>query len=394
MISSDGKDDVVSWRGGLVRKPDDGWVMKKYQQIYEELKRQIDERQVNEGDQLPTESRIMERYEVSRPTAAKAFRMLEVEGLVVRKPGMGTFVRGAAESGGRELLFGLAFPEFGHGEIFDPITSNIAERGKEGNYSLLWGTTKAKGSIFSSDELLGLFDEFISRKVDGVFFAPLEGPADTRLASRKALERLGSAGIPVVLIDRDLCLFPDRSSYPLVGIDNLKAGYRVTEHFLKQGQSRVDFLWLPYEAYTIDLRQRGYRMALHECGIMASADWIHTGEPEDRLFVEKLLASGATNIICGNDETAALLMSSLREMGVGIPESIRLAGFDDVRYSRLISVPLTTVRQPVREIAERAVLEMLGLKSRKSESMPTTSLVDAELVIRKSSIVPSTGKTA
>jgi GntR family transcriptional regulator, arabinose operon transcriptional repressor len=365
--------------------------MKKYQQIYADLKRRIEERLVSDGDQLPTEAHIMEQYEVSRPTAAKAFRMLELEGLVVRSPGMGTFVRGSSGSGGRELLFGLAFPEFGHGEIFDPITSNIADLGKEGNFSLLWGTTKAKRSVFSAEELLDLFDEYISRKVDGVFFAPLEGPDDTRVASRKALDRLAKVGIPVVLIDRDLCLFPERSRYPLVGIDNARAGYTVTEHFLKQGETRVDFVWLPYEAYTVNLRQRGYRMALSERGIAPVGDWVHSGDPEDRRFVETIVDSGATNIICGNDETAALFMSTLRDFGVGIPESVRLAGFDDVRYSRLISVPLTTIRQPVREIAEQAVSYMLGLQSRQGEGAPTTAMVDADLIVRKSSIVPGKG---
>ena len=361
--------------------------MKKFQLVYNEIKERITTQAVREGEQLPTEAQIMAQHRVSRPTVARAFRLLEEEGLVVRSPGMGTFVKENAGASTRELLFGLAFPEFGHGEIFDPITSGIAQLAKAGKFSLLWGTTKAKEDVFSVDELLDLFDEYISRKVDGVFFAPLEGRSDSGSASRTGLERLAKAQIPVVLIDRDLSLFPERSDFSLVGIDNIKAGFMVTDHFLAQGERRVDFVWLPYKAYTVDLRMRGYRLALLERGILPRDEWVHSGDPEDRVFVESITESGASNLVCGNDETAALLMNSLRDAGVSIPERVRMAGFDDVRYSRLISVPLTTMRQPVQEIARRAVAEMLDRRSRPGEGGAATILLESSLIVRKSSIV-------
>jgi DNA-binding LacI/PurR family transcriptional regulator len=330
----------------------------------------------------------MDEYAVSRPTAAKAFRMLEEEGLVTRSPGLGTFVKGGPASTARTLLFGLAFPEFGQGEIFDPITSGISRLGKVGNFSLLWGTTKAKDEAFSIEDLLDLFDEYISRKVDGVFFAPLEGRDDTRGTSRQGLNRLSEAGIPVILIDRDLCLFPERSEYPLIAIDNIRAGYKVTEHLLAQGQRRADFVWLSYEAYTVELRHRGYRMALLDRGIKPEPAWTHNGDPDDKAFVESVIASGAHDVVCGNDETAARFMSVARDLGIGIPEEIRIAAFDDVRYSRLISVPLTTIRQPVEEIAKRAVGEMLGSLGQPLSHPASTILIDAHLIVRKSSFLP------
>jgi GntR family transcriptional regulator, arabinose operon transcriptional repressor len=368
--------------------------MKKFQLVHSEMKQRIATQALREGDRLPTEAQIMAQYGVSRPTVARAFRLLEEEGLVVKSPGVGSFVRGNPAASTRELLFGLAFPEFGHGEIFDPITSAIAQLAKAGNFSLLWGTTKARDEVFSDEELLDLIDEYVSRKVDGVFFAPLEGDAGARDASALGLERLAKAQIPVVLIDRDLRLFPERSDYPLVCLDNIKAGFVVTEHFLSQGERRVDFVWLPYESYTVDLRMRGYRMALQGRGLAPRDEWVHTGDPEDPAFARSIVESGAANLVCGNDETAALLMNSLRDIGVSIPESLRMAGFDDVRYSRLISVPLTTIRQPVQEIARRAVSEMLGLKSRAADAVAPITLLDGSLIVRKSSIVEPGDRTA
>ena len=120
---------------------------------------------------------------------------------------------------------------------------------------------------------------------------------------------------------------------------------------------------------------------------MPSAGWMHFGEPEDRAFVRSILDSGARNLVCGNDENAALLMNMLRDMGVDIPGDVRVAAFDDVRYSRLISVPLTTIRQPVQEIAQKAVAELLALRSGQGAGVPATTLLDCALIVRRSSLI-------
>ena len=157
--------------------------VRKYELIYDEVRAKILTSAFRPGDQLPTEAEFMRHYLVSRPTVAKALRMLEHEGLVTRTPGLGTIVR-ANNAQTRELLLGLAFPEMGHGEIFGPIANRIAALGKAGNFSLLWGTTKTKSDVFSVEELLDLFEEYIARGVDGVFFAPLEGRDDTELPAQ------------------------------------------------------------------------------------------------------------------------------------------------------------------------------------------------------------------
>lgn len=360
--------------------------MNKYERIYEEVKGKILASVFRQGDQLPTEADYVREYRVSRPTVARALRMLESEGLLKRTPGIGTVVR-AGSGQTRELLLGLALPEMAHGEIFGPIADRIADFGKAGNFSLLWGTTKSGSGVFSVEELLDLFDEYLGRNVDGVFFAPLEGHEDARTANRKGLERLSRAGIPVVLIDRDYCLFPDRSPYPLVGIDNLRAGHVVANHYLSQGADRIDFVWSPYRAYTVDLRIRGYRMALADRGVPFRPEWLHFGHPEDRSFVESVLSSGAQNLICGNDEVAALLINTLRDRGVAVPGEIRVAAFDDVKYGRLLSVPLTTVHQPIEGIAEKAVEEMLWRRTHIEEPCASTTLLKCELVVRQSSLV-------
>ena len=64
-------------------------------------------------------------------------------------------------------------------------------------------------------------------------------------------------------------------------------------------------------------------------------------------------------MLCANDHVAALLLRSLERAGVRVPDDMRMVGFDDVRFATLLSVPLTTMHQPCREIAQVALRAML-----------------------------------
>jgi len=76
-------------------------------------------------------------------------------------------------------------------------------------------------------------------------------------------------------------------------------------------------------------------------------------------------------------------MHSFLANGVRIPEDMRLVGIDDVSYAGLLPVPLTTVRQPTREIGEAALRTMLD-RIRMPHQPPREILLDGELVIRRS----------
>jgi LacI family transcriptional regulator len=87
--------------------------------------------------------------------------------------------------------------------------------------------------------------------------------------------------------------------------------------------------------------------------------------------------------ICANDHTAAVLMRSLESIGLNVPKDIRVAGFDDVKYATLLTVPLTTVHQPCRDIATiafRAMLQRIADPSLPARIMSLTPT----LVVRES----------
>ena len=88
-------------------------------------------------------------------------------------------------------------------------------------------------------------------------------------------------------------------------------------------------------------------------------------------------------IVCANDRTAGRLMQTLIRLGYGVPKDVRLVGIDDVEYAALLPVPLTTLRQPTRQIGDAALGAMLERVSRRGLAARDI-LLDVELVVRES----------
>ena len=87
--------------------------------------------------------------------------------------------------------------------------------------------------------------------------------------------------------------------------------------------------------------------------------------------------------MCANDLTAANLMRTLLSLGVKLPEDIRIAGVDDVKYASLLPIPLTTLHQPCAEIGAASMSAML--ERVRNPHLPTRSiLLDGHLVVRQS----------
>jgi DNA-binding LacI/PurR family transcriptional regulator len=202
--------------------------------------------------------------------------------------------------------------------------------------------------------------------------------------NQKIAADLEHAGIPTVLVDRCVSKFPRRSRHDLVGIDNRRAGYRMTAHLLKAGCRKVAFAFRPGSAPTVDARHAGYREALWTQGLPADNTFVFQADGSDSEALKKFVDSVKPDgIVCANDLTAAKVMHTLLKLGVRIPEDVRMVGINDVKYAQFLPVPLTTLRQPCQEIGAAAMAVMLDRLQR--PSAPTRDvLLDCELIVRQS----------
>ncbi|MBN2295744.1 MAG: GntR family transcriptional regulator [Pirellulales bacterium] len=354
----------------------------KYRQVYEHLEQAIISGEYKLGDRLPSESVLVKQFDISRPTAARALRDLEVSKLAQRRHGSGTYVIYSPETKGEVL--GLLIPGLGQGEIFEPICNRIAQSVQAHHYSLMWGDFSSDNHSGDTERFEAICHHYIEKQVAGVFFQPIELFERMQEVNRRIVKLLDDAGIPIVLIDADFTKYPVRSCYDLVGIDNRRAGFTLTQHLLKLGRRRIEFVGRSKSASTIDARIEGYRTALFEKGIISQPDWTHKTGKIDEMFVKTILEAGPPEaIVCGNDFTAAEVMRDLLKLGVRVPEDIAIVGIDDLKYASALSVPLTTIHQPCTAIADAAVDTMIWRISNPTEP-PRAVLLDFKLVVRES----------
>jgi DNA-binding LacI/PurR family transcriptional regulator len=353
----------------------------KHRQIYTSLWREIQSGRFRRGDRLPSEADLGRTFGASRITVGRAVRDLQAAGLVERRAGSGTFV--TSRHTAPALSFGLLIPDLGNTEIFEPICQGMMASPLARDHALLWGNLNGSG-LSKEDRTWQVCQQYIDRRVSGVFFAPLEIPASRDDVNARIAQALDEAQIPVVLLDRTVTPYPDRGHHDLVGIDNRRAGYVITAHLLGLGARRVAFVGMRDAAATVDAREAGYREALYAWDVAIDRALVLRIDPADTAHVRAMIESTPPDgIVCANDRTAARLLRTLGHLGCRVPDDIRLVGIDDVEYAGLLPVPLTTLRQPTREIGDAAMSAMLERVSRRGLP-PRDILLHCELIVRES----------
>jgi GntR family transcriptional regulator, arabinose operon transcriptional repressor len=334
------------------------------------------------GNLLPPESELAKAMKVSRPTIAKVYNALQSEGLVRKRPGYGTTV--VFNKDKKRYTFGLLMPGSGESEIFGIINDHFLVLEKEKDFNCLWDGTIANNAEMRQNTVLQICVSYLEKKVDGIFFSPLEMNQKAVHLNEAICKMFDAKNVPIVLIDRDIAPFPNRSKYDIVGIDNFHAGYIMTEHLIKQGCRNIYFFQRKDSASNVNIRLAGCRTACFDAGIPFNHENVITGEPSDGELVKKIrIIPKKTGILCCNDSTAAVLMSSLARQGSIISVDLLIAGFDDMKYAKHLQVPLTSCRQPLPDIVRNSY-EMILKRIANPNQAPVNIHLTGKLIMRES----------
>ena len=352
----------------------------KYSAIVDQLRNDLRTRKP--GERFLSENQVSSRFRVSRPTAARALSELGSEGLVVRRIGSGTFVAEAPKTG-RALTFGVLLSGLGATDVWDPLSTLLTRACSSRGVSVRMGWQTAPRDDIAST--VAQARNLVAQGIDGVLFSPLEVVEDREKENVAIAHLFVDAGIPLVLIDRDVLDFPARSGFDVVGVDNVGASAEIAQHLATTGRARPRYFSRPHYPSTTDLRVAGAAIALAHAGIDLPHNWHITGDPTDVKCVTEMLDTHRPDaIIASNDHTAALLIQTLAKIGRRVPDDLAVVGFDDVVYSTLLPVTLTTVHQPFDEIARTAVQVLLD-RIENPEAAPHTTTLPGTLVVRGSS---------
>ncbi|MGJ8639230.1 MAG: GntR family transcriptional regulator [Opitutaceae bacterium] len=352
-----------------------------YLQIYEDLLTSIRNQSYAPGDLLPSEKTICEQYSASRPTVAKAIKMLSDAKLVHRQAGFGTQVLAPELSG---LSAGLLIPELSDTEIFAPIVESILDTSNKYELQIAQAYELNRAQDKKA-RALSQAEQFIKKKVNGVFFAPLENIADSEAFNLSIVERFTEKGIQVVLLDRDIYPWPQQAPFDMICIGNIEAGYTMANHLLEQGCTRLAFVSPKNPAMTVGHRIIGTREALIQNDFSArSLLSIEYDSEAPHETAKQLIDAGVDGVVCANDATAAVILRALLDLGTKIPEQVKVCGFDDVKYASLLSVPLTSYQQPCQVMGRLAVETMVN-RIKHPERPPHHIALHGTLVVRESS---------
>ena len=189
-----------------------------------------------------------------------------------------------------------------------------------------------------------------AERVLGVLISPSD-PAG------EEIPELLDLGIPVVAFDRTV----EDPRADAVVVDNRAGARLATEHLLGLGHERVGFVAGPPNVETSVERRAGYEGAMREAGLEPRTSAGGFGMEDGRRATQELLTTGDhTALIIGNNLMTIGALEALKSRGVRVPDEVALVAVDDQPWADLVEPPLTTLAQPVRRMAGRAVEILLG----------------------------------
>ena len=278
----------------------------------------------------------------------------------------------------RTFTIGVVLPEFSH-PFFAEIARAVARTVRPHGYHIVISSFEEDPALEANE-----IDSLLARQVDGLIIASSQPPRGLDV-----FKRVQKRNIPYVLIDRPIARL--RACY--VGVDNRAIGRLATEHLIAKGCRRIGYLRGP-EVQIAEARLEGYRQALAKAGLRANSDYIILAGHGDRTGYEGMqellkVRPLADGVVCYNDPVAIGAMKAILEAGLKLPEDIAVVGAGNVRYSDLLSVPLTTIDQGTCQIGTLAAELLMARIGAKGEIRPQKILIPPKLVERESTrLVP------
>lgn len=252
--------------------------------------------------------------------------------------------------------------------FFSEVIRGIEQVAHENGYSVLLGETQS--SLVREQAYA---DMVAARQADGIITMSHRVPAiaiDGRL--------------PVV----NACEYVKDKKISSVYIDNVAAAGSAVDYLVTLGHRDIAFIAGPSSSPICVDREQGYQLAMQRAKIAANpaltavGDFsIEAGERAIDLFLSQGQSFSA--VFCSNDEMAIGAMRALISHGLRVPEDVSVVGFDDIRFARYTSPPLTTVAQPKNALGREAMTMLIELLN-DPEVPPRKRVLSADLVVRGS----------
>jgi LacI family transcriptional regulator len=278
---------------------------------------------------------------------------------------------------GETKIIGLVVPDNSN-PFFAEVARIIEDVGFENGYSVI--LCNSDGDLKKEEAYINLL---ISKQVDGVIFIASGDKQDL-------VEELISNGIQVIIADRNI----PQSVADVVLVNNEQGGYEATRYLVALGHKRIGCISGPSELSPSADRVKGYKRALKEAGVPVRDELIVAGDLRyqgGEIAMQNLLnlPNRPTAVFASNDMMALGAMRAVRQAGLQIPNDISLVGFDDITLAAALSPALTTVSQPVNELAQLTVQRLIDrIQNSEQNYKPEQYILETKLIVRDSCSPP------
>jgi DNA-binding LacI/PurR family transcriptional regulator len=315
---------------------------------------------------MPTLREVATRAGVSVATASRV-----LSGSAAVRPE----TRERVERAMRELLYvapgrptptgaiGLLLPDLGN-PIFPALAQEMEARASALGFATILCNTAA-----SAERETEYVHMLLERRVDGMIF--LSCQAADQESDHSHYARLARDGARLVFVNGGL---PDLEA-PTVGVDERAAGRLAAVHLLGLGHEQIAFVAGPRRYLPTVEKQAGIQEALRAIGRAAPvrAAYAPFGTEGGRSALRALLDDGApppTGVVCASDLMAVGVLQEAAARGLRVPEDVSVVGFDGIAAATWTRPALTTVEQPISDIAQTAVEALRTLIEEPGRALP------------------------
>lgn len=224
--------------------------------------------------------------------------------------------------------------------------------------------------------------------VDGVILTP---PLSD---SQPLRDKLTALGIRFVAVAPG-----DPGDVPAVRMNDVEAAAEMADYLIANGHTDIGFI-IGHPGHVASARrQEGFEQALRQAGIVCRPERLQQGDFTFRSGVEaaEMLLSDPNDrpsaIFASNDDMAAGVVSVAGRLGVDVPGSLSVCGFDDTPIAQIIWPQLTTVAQPIRKMGKKAAEMLIDRgKTASVTEEPVVHTLDFEIIVRESTGLPAPGE--
>ena len=275
----------------------------------------------------------------------------------------------------------------------------ISERFLDKYESFYWqmyqsvATRATAKECFTMLEIIGMAEEENGRLPKLVQERKVDGVIVIGKMMDDYLQHLNTeAGIPVIYLD----YYNGREASDSVISNSYYGTYELTYYLYRMGHRKIAYVGTLLAMESITDRYFGYQKALLELGLEQKKEWvlddrhIETGEI-DTVNMLQIPKDMPTAFVCNCDLTASFLIKKLKDNGYRVPEDISVVGFDNYLYPGLSDIQITTYEVDLKEIAKKAVYNMISKISNENYK-PGIHIVEGHMVLKESVAQIPSGK--